>query len=228
MKPSKYSFCKFLADTQFPLSCIIDVGVLTDTYDLRINFPNVKQILIEPQIKYNDIIKENYKNNIFELINIGCDEKEDLLYLHSENIFDEKCILPSHNRISNNHSDIVVKVDTLNNISEKIDNWILLKIDVDDKEIDILKGANLCLKKCAFVIIEATVSSFNEISNILCDSGFTLFNIVDICYLKNAFSQCDLIFINNNIKKLHEEFDPCNNIICDENIYSKYYYQFNP
>lgn len=223
-----------MANSQFPLSCIIDVGVLTDTYELRINFPNVKHILIEPQIKYNDLIKENYKNNIFELMNIGCDEKEGILYLHSTNIYlnsnnmNEDQSLPSHNRLNNNYSDISIKVDTLNNISEKINNWILLKIDVDGKEIDILKGADLCLQKCAFVIIEATTNSFNEISNILHNSGFTLFNIVDICYLKNAFSQCDLIFINNNVKKLHDDFDPLNNIKCDENIFAKHYYQFNP
>jgi FkbM family methyltransferase len=227
MKPSKSSFCKFLANTNFKLSAIIDVGVLTETIDLRVNFPTVKQILIEPQIKYIDAIKEKYKNNIFEVLNIACDSKTDILYLMSTNI-NNNIGLPTHNFITNDHTSVKVNVDTLNNISNHLNPWILLKIDVDGKEVDILKGADLCLSKCAFVIIEATVYQFNEISNILHNSGFTLFNIVDICYLKNTLWQCDLIFINNKVKHLHPEFDPINDSTINTNIFKHHYYEFNP
>jgi FkbM family methyltransferase len=226
MKPSKQSFCNFLSNTRFPLSLIIDVGVLTDTPELRMNFPTVKQLLIEPQIKYNDIINKNYKKNIYDLLNIGCDSKEDILYLHSANMNPNE--LPSHNYLNNSFTNIQIKVDTLNNISKNIDKWILLKIDVDGKEIDILKGADKCLEKCAFVIIEAQIERFNEISNILHNSGFILFNIVDICYLKNTLWQCDLIFINKNVKELHNEFDPLNDSSINKHIFNNYYYEFKP
>lgn len=228
MKPSKQSFCNFLSNIKFPLCCIIDVGVLTETRELRLNFPKVKQLLIEPQVKYNDIIKENYKNNIFEVLNIGCDYKEDILYLQSGNIYKDNDELPSHNFITENTTSVKIKVDTLNNVSKEIYPWILLKIDVDGKEIDILKGADLCLPKCAFVIIEAQVDRFNEISNILHKSDFTLFNIVDMCYLKNTLWQCDLIFINNNIKHLNPEFDPLNDPSINKNIFQNHYYEFKP
>lgn len=233
MKPSKQEFCKFLADTGFELSCVIDVGILTDTPELRTNFQHVKQILIEPQVKYFDVIRKKYKNNNYELLNIGCDEKPGELFLHERSTHGGGG-LPTHNSLKTYKSSktytssTIVKVDTLNNISKDINEWILLKIDVDGKEVDILKGGIECLKKCAFVIIEATAERFQRIVDIMYDNDFSVFGIVDICYLKNSFWQCDLVFINNTVKPLHNEFDPEGSWTSEENIFAKEYRPYNP
>lgn len=224
MKPFVSQFCKFLSKLGFDLSCIIDVGVLTSTPDLLDNFPKTKHILIEPQAKYISIIKDNYKNIDYELYNIGLDKNKGVLYLHSHSIDDND--FPTHNQLSETESNIKVNVDTLDNISEKLEKWILLKIDVDGKEKDILNGGYECLKKCAFVIIEAQQDSFIDICKILQEQNFSIFNICDICYVKNSFWQCDLIFINNNVKSLHEEFDPYNSWKSDESIFKNNYFRF--
>ena len=224
MKPFVAHFCKFLSKLDFDLSCIIDVGVLTSTQDLLENFPNTKHILIEPQIKYFSIIKQNYKNIDYKLYNIGLDKNPGVLYLHSNSINDS--VLPIHNHLSETESNIKVNVDTLNNISEKLEKWILLKIDVDGKEIDILKGGYECLKKCAFIIIEAQKDRFIDICKILQENNFSIFNICDICYLKNSFWQCDLIFINNNVKSLNKEFDPLQFWNSHESIFKNNYFRF--
>ena len=224
MKPFVSHFCKFLSKLDFDLSCIIDVGVLTSTVDLLENFPKTKHILIEPQAKYFSMIKYNYKNIDYELYNIGLDKNKGVLYLHSHSIDDND--FPTHNKLSETESNIKVNVDTLDNISEKLEKWILLKIDVDGKEKDILNGGYECLKKCAFVIIEAQQDMFIDICKILQEQNFSIFNICDICYVKNSFWQCDLIFINNNVKSLYEEFDPYNSWKSDESIFKNNYFRF--
>ena len=227
MRPSKDAFCKFLANTGFELSCIIDVGVGFETRELRTNFKTVKQILVEPQKLYNGHIDHIYKDNIYEIKNIGMDKAPGNFFLHSSYGVDGDRMgsLPSHNSVSEKSSDVTVEVNTLNNIAESLNEWILLKIDVDGKDADVLRGAEECLKKCAFVIIEAHTSRFAEISDILCNNNFKLFGIVDLCYLDNALWQCDLIFVNNDVRHLHEAFDPMLHWKSKESIFRHKYYQ---
>lgn len=213
MLPTKESFLKFLKETRFQFSNILDVGVLKETADLRILFPDTNQILIEPQKLYLDTIRSNYAENKYELLNLACGKEPGVIYLHGYSINDDS--IPTHSQIS--YSPVgpsgtintsKVRVDTLDNITRDLDKWLLLKIDVDGKEIEILEGAEDCLKKCGFVIVEATSRRFPRIVELLTASNFSLFNIVDICYLKNMIWQVDLVYINNDIKDLHPEFNP--------------------
>ena len=162
--------------------------------------------MVEPQSKYYNIIKNNYKNNNYELLEIGLDEKEGVMYLEESKIFNSD--LPTHNHLTNKKTNTQVKVSTLDKISKDYNKWMIVKIDVDGKDVDILKGGLECLKKTAFLIIEAHYERFTSITDIMTKNNFTLNGIVDLCYIKNSFWQCDLIFINNEFSKKHKQFFP--------------------
>ena len=78
---------------------------------------------------------------------------------------------------------------------------ILLKIDVDGPELRVLDGCRGLLAKVAVVVIEATMDHVASISEYL-DSGFVLFDIVDLCYCGPQLHQCDLVFVNRAVEHL--------------------------
>lgn len=176
-KSTKSFFCEFLKKYNFPFSNIIDVGVGIQTKELRTNFKNIHQVLIEPQKKLIPNIQSQYKDNNYTLFDIGVSDKKG------------------------------EEVDTLNNICRDFSKWLLLKIDVDGIEPKVLDGASEILEKCAFVIIEAQLGRFTEIYTKLINHNFELFGIVDPLYLEDCLWQVDLIFINNYIKNNHSSFN---------------------
>ena len=203
--PTKKHFCEFLAKSNFQISTIVDVGTKCQTKELRENFKQVHQILIEPQNKYNTRIKELYKNNIFTILNVGCDSRVDTLYIHEKG--EDFFKLPTHNKLKREASETEVKIDTLDNICKELKNNLLLKIDTDGHEIGVLHGGrNYCLKKCAFVIIESTFDRFAEITDIMTKENFELFGVVDLCYTQNMFFQADLIFISKEVRETTPAF----------------------
>lgn len=199
-KPTKSFFCNFLHRSEFPLSTVIDVGCQNETQELKV-FNNVNHILIEPDSQYFSTIHKNYSELQYKLLDIGCAEFNSKLYLHR--VF-------GGSNLNSKKSEISVCVKSLDTVfaEENIQDSALLKIDVDGLEVDILNGAKNSLQKCAFVIIEAKIPAFNQISNILHRSNFSLVNIVDLCYKQNILAQCDLIFVNNNIKNNYDYLNP--------------------
>lgn len=217
MLPTKLSLCEFLSNN-ITFSHVIDVGTHQVTSELQKCFKNTHQLLIEPQQKYNKSIARNYIHNNYTLLNIGCDKTPGKLYLReSETLGTHN--QPTHNHLTTDVTNNTVNVDTLDNISRDLDEWLLLKIDVDGKEADVLRGASKCLKKCGFVIIEATMSHFNVLVDILYSSNFSVYGIVDLCYVQNCLWQVDLVFINNVLKHNPEYsplFNPREHLSADE------------
>lgn len=198
-KLTKSYFCELLVKNNFPLTNIIDVGVQNETAELRRNFKHVHQVLIEPQPHLLPHIKKNYQGNKFTLLDIGVsdEKKTQFVHRHGKNLCS----------ISNATSDTEVQVDTLDNICKDLEKWLLLKIDVDGPECKVLKGAKQTLEKSAFVIIEAQLSRFKDISNILYSANFDLFSIIDPLYLGDCLWQVDLVFINKHVKDQYPQFD---------------------
>jgi len=198
-KLTKSYFCDVLVKNNFPLANIIDVGVQYETTELRKAFSHVHQILIEPQPHLLPIIRKNYQGNDFTLLNIGVSDLSATQFVHSND--NNLC------SISNVVSDTEIQVDTLDNICKDLEKWLLLKIDVDGPECKVLNGAKQTLEKSAFVIIEAQLSRFKDISNILHGANFDLFSIIDPLYLGDCLWQVDLVFINKNVKDQYPGFD---------------------
>lgn len=202
-KPTKSFFCNFLHQSKFPLSTVIDVGCQDETQELKV-FKGANHILIEPDSQYFSKIHKNYSKLKYKLLDIGCAEFNSKLYLHK--VF-------GGSQLNSKKSEISVFVKSLDTVfaEENIQDSALLKIDVDGLEVDILNGAKNSLAKCAFVIIEAKIPVFNQISNILHGSNFSLVNIVDLCYKQNVLAQCDLVFVNNIIKNNYNYLKPAFN-----------------
>ncbi|NDG54177.1 MAG: FkbM family methyltransferase [Flavobacteriia bacterium] len=198
-KSTKLHFCELLAKNNFPLSNIIDVGVQYETVELRENFKHVHQVLIEPQPHLLPIIRENYQGNDFTLLDVGVSDVTTTHFVHSSDT--------NLSVLDNTPSDTEVQVDTLDNICKDLEKWLLLKIDVDGPECKVLNGAKKTLEKSAFVIIEAQLSRFKDISDILHGANFDLFGIIDPLYLDDCLWQVDLVFINKDVKNQYPEYD---------------------
>jgi len=200
-RPTKNSVCKFLSQCNFDFSHIIDIGVQYKTQELIDNFKNSSHILIEPDARYFDDIYKNYNGLKYQLIKVACSAQNGEFYLHQK---------PNTSFISREKSNTIIQAESLDTIflNNNIEKWVLLKIDIDGEERNVLKSSRDCLQKCAFIIVEAKIPYLHEISEILHKANFSIFNIVDLCYIKSSLAQCDLVFINNSVKQMNEEFHP--------------------
>lgn len=200
-RPTKNFICQFLSQCNFDFSHIIDIGVQEKTQELINNFQNSSHILIEPDARYFDEIYKNYNSLKYQLIKVACSAQNGELYLHQK---------LNTSFISREKSDTLIHTQSLDAIfsNNNLEKWALLKIDVDGEERNILKSSIHALQKCAFIIVEAKVPYLHEISEILHKANFSIFNIVDLCYIKSSLAQCDLVFINNSVKQMREEFNP--------------------
>jgi FkbM family methyltransferase len=213
--PTKTSFLKFLKEINFNFDHIIDVGILDKTEEFINLFPEVHQVLIEPNALYFNVIKKNYKNLNYTLIDKACSNKRSKSILNYYKV-NPDLKKPSHARISNEidsknptycgNSNVVL--DTLDNIVKDFPGNSLLKIDVDGAEFEILEGAEKkCLPQCSFVIVEAHTLRIGKFIEIMDKNHFELFDIIDICYIRGKLSQVDLIFVNKSVMKKHGELD---------------------
>ena len=195
-----------------PVGTVIDVGILTSTYDLIKAYGDKPQILIEPIVEFEERIRANYdKANIdYELVKVAASDFDGETSMRTKSVREGVDITHAH--IANNTEEPGVyrtvpvrKLDTL--VAERaLAKPYMLKIDVDGAEASILKGAQEMLKDCSIICIEATMSTFYERSELIRKSGFELFDIVDLCHYDNRLSQVDLIFLNKQIireKDLH-------------------------
>jgi FkbM family methyltransferase len=117
-------------------------------------------------------------------------------------------------------SAYIVDVRKLDTIIEDIEIYkrILVKFDTHGYEIPIIKGSKKVLSCASIVIVEVygfyisnTTKLFHEVSSILEELGFRLYDIVDIVRREGdeAFWQCDAVyvskknevFLNNVFKK---------------------------
>jgi FkbM family methyltransferase len=214
MKPNPTSSfsCDFIASLDIDISQVLDIGVQSQTHVLRKFFKDKKQILIEPQKAYNELIESNYKGVDYILDNSACTNYNGEMYLHEEHHWGSKT--PTHNHISTEKSQIKVKTKTLDRLCEEfnINKWSLLKIDVDGEEINILNSGLNNLYKFCFVIIECFIGRFTQINQILTDNDFSLFHINDICYIENMMCQFDAVYVNNEVKKMNDLLNPSFNL----------------
>ena len=209
-KPSKENFCKFVKK-YIKFSCIVDVGVQYDTQELRANFIDTFQILIEPTTQYHKHIVNTYSKNNYKLIKKACGNKKGILFLNHYSINSSEI---THSQLSEEKSANSIKSeqiesDTLDNILKDIDKYALLKIDVDGAEFDILEGSKTILNKIGFVIIESWTNRISDFIEFFNKHNFELFDIIDICYIRGKLSQVDLVFINKDLN-CYKEFDPVN------------------
>lgn len=207
MRPTKLESLQVLISKGLPIDCIIDVGVQHQTRELIAVFPNLPHILIEPAVEYHSHISANYKDINHTLVAKACGELEEKAILNLFDITGKGAI--THTTITNspvtsNYREIdVITVKSLIHEYCPTGN-VLLKVDVDELEMKILRGASDMLSHCSCVIVEAPLSiDNNHFFDRLCylkANGFELWDLVDFCYYKNCLSQVDAVFVRSDLK----------------------------
>ena len=200
-RPTKHDALSKLIKMGVPINSVLDVGVQYETRSLRVLFKNIKQLLIEPIVEYNDQMSKTYKNSgvDFEILNVAASNKSGTFFLETSSVGSTDKV--THARMTEKTAGPNVRAipfQTLDEILAERDlpTPHLLKIDVDGAESSIIEGARRVLGVCSVVIVEAHVRNVVERTTMLVKSGFQLFDVCDLCYYDDRLSQVDLIFIN--------------------------------
>lgn len=203
--PKKEHSFRLLREMGVPVGTVIDVGILTSTYDLIKVYGDVHQVLIEPIIEFEDRIRANYdKFGIkYDLVQVAASDKDGETQMRTNSVRDGVEItharMASDNNAPGEYRTVPMrKLDTI--MAERnLDKPYLLKIDVDGAELEILKGAHQTLKDASVVCVETGIFNMFERAEAIRAYGFQIFDIVDICYYNNQFVQADLIFVKTEI-----------------------------
>lgn len=179
---------------------VIDVGAQIGTFELYACFPESKHLLIEP-------VKEN-EPQLAEICSKLGDAEIIIAAAAKEPGTVDICITPNFryaaiaDSINDTTDNIYRKVPgiTLDNICRErgLEGPFLIKIDVDGREVDVLKGAVNILKKTECVIVESTLfGNFYDVLDFMKTQGFVVYDIVDHLHrpFDMALWQVDLAFV---------------------------------
>jgi FkbM family methyltransferase len=214
MFKSKADILKIFRSLSRPVDVVLDVGVLFQTKELREIYLDTKQYLFEPMEECFARIEHLYQANNYVLVKKAVGAQSAKLPLFKRTIFAEQPV--THSRIGApgeqpkpGEAAAEIEVVTLNEFckSNNIDKNILLKIDVDGKDLDILRGSNEILRFASAVIIETPLIRFTECANFLEANGFVLWELCDFCFYDEKLLQFDCVFLNSRYAKL-PEFNP--------------------
>tara|TARA_R110002073_G_scaffold31646_1_gene96973 strand:- start:907 stop:1596 length:690 start_codon:yes stop_codon:yes gene_type:complete len=206
MKNTKVEALRGLVEFGIPVSQIIDVGVQRATFELIKCFPDLEHILFEPADNFNADIRANYKNIEHKLFNVAISSKAGKLFQTVTSI--KKNGIATHSRVTQDErlvdgnfiiSSKPIDVLTLDSYVDFIKPECLLKVDVDGADLEVIKGADLVLKKSSIVVIEATKEDFIERANYVISRGFELANIVDRTLYGPSMWQFDYIFVRSEL-----------------------------
>lgn len=203
--PLKGHAFKKLNEMDVPVGTVIDVGILSSTYELIHAYRDKKQILIEPIAEFEQRIRETYdKAGVdYELIKVAATDADGDISMRTKSVRDG--IEITHAQIAKTRDAAgeyrTVPGRRLDAImgERSLAKPYLLKVDVDGAEMSVLRGAESILADCSVVCIEATMATFFERSEEIKRHGFQLFDIVDLCYYDDRLCQVDLIFLNQEI-----------------------------
>ena len=188
------------------LSCIVDVGVQKATPELIDVFPDKKHYLFEPVTFFHEEIKSNYANLNYHLYPIALSDIQESMYVVTSSLNANG--VPTHGHIIDKPVDIdgnkiinctTVEVNRFDQLDLDIEKDFLLKVDVDGKDLEVLKGFGELLGSAAVIIVEATFRSIASRMACCLASGFQLMDIVDIVYYGQSIYQCDLVFIRDDL-----------------------------
>ncbi len=213
-KPTKTNSLSYLRKNGLLPKTIIDVGVQHQTPELISVYPDCKHILVEPVMEYREKIIKNYSGvRDKEFIWAAASSQPGNLYLNLQNKKQgsEKI---THSQLTekllDNGAGYLVDVITIDSLcaERQQDEPYLLKVDVDGKDLEVLKGSEKTLSNTVCVIIEAPIETVLQRSQYLYKFGFMLYDIVDLCYYRGTLYQVDLIFLRKDVRNSSSSFNP--------------------
>ena len=191
----------------FNPSVVIDVGAQVGTDALYQAFPFARHIMIEPV--------EEHKENLMKLA--SCLKNAEVVIAAAYSRSGETYLSLSDNF---NYSNIIdddsggdytstrkipcITIDDLC-VDRQLNGPYLIKIDVDDKELEVLKGMTETLKYSECVIVETIFfgegpNYFFTVVEFMKNHGFVIYDMVELVYrpLDLALWQVDTIFVKKN------------------------------
>ena len=213
-KPTKINLLNRLK-TSIPITSIVDVGVREKTGQLIEVFPYIKHYLFEPASEFFGQIKNNYKDIDYELFEFALSDVNSQIFLILSSL--EKNGVATHSQISEDSTvpdglfilDCQpIKVSRFDDllISKTIEKNFLLKVDVDGKDLCVLKGLGEAISLCSSIIVECTVGNLLERISYLSSRGFVVIDIIDLVYYGNSLYQFDAVMIRKDL--LSEKVKP--------------------
>ena len=202
--PTKAHAIAKLKQMGVPVGTVLDVGILSATYELLTGYADKHQVLMEPIVEFEDRIRKKYTdaNVSHELVMVAVSNRNGTVPMRTASVRDDVNI--THARMTDESSAPadnvrVVPTQTLDSIVKErnLEKPYFLKVDVDGAELDVLEGAKETLQDCSVVCIETGISTLFERGNVIHKAGFQLFDISDICYYDDRFVQADLLFLNH-------------------------------
>jgi len=126
--------------------------------------------------------------------------------LDVSNDFSSAGIVDTPTPSSQKHTVREVQAITLDDLYRErgYNDPLLIKIDVDGREIDVIEGATSLIKESSVFVIEATLADedprFPKILNALAPYGFILYDIVEPMYRQEdgALWQVDIVLVHKD------------------------------
>lgn len=204
-------FYQNLLQTNFKPSFILDIGSNTGTWTREFlrYFPKCKVLMIDPQERMVDHIKDLLRMNVsFLPVGVGCREGVLDFTLHQRS---DSCsfIYSEEEATAMGVQRVKVPIKTINSIIREGGHPFpdLIKIDAEGFDLEVIDGASDCFGKTEVFLVEAAVCNHiytNTIASIIekMDSiGYQLFDITDLNRpfgTKQVLWLVELAFIKKN------------------------------
>jgi FkbM family methyltransferase len=195
----------------FNPATVVDIGVATDTDELYGHFPTARYLFIEPLAEFEpslQILCNRFPGSTYMLAAAGAENGE-ITFNVGPSMGDSSRFqtLESADGAYKMHERRVpqFKLDTMWE-SLELGGPALLKVDVQGGELEVLKGATVCIDNFEVIVMECGIIEqyigqpiFHEYIAYLAKLGFVVYDIIHTGYAETGmFAQIDLVFVKKD------------------------------
>lgn len=190
-KPNRRTGNNDVVLPNYDVDCIIDVGVADGTPWLYNQFATQPLILVEPLNVVPQLLEllVDRKYEMYECAAGSCESEAtinfDKTYPGLSSIFDRTKLAQWENSVIEKRTVPVKTIDQIVSETQFRVKTFGLKIDTEGFELEVLKGAKETLKKCRFVVCEASIEkrfensyNFSELIVYMSQQNFILVKVL--------------------------------------------------
>ena len=189
-----------------PIDSVVDVGVQEETHELIQAIPDRHHHLFEPVETWHSKIRAKYASLQHTLYPVALNDRCGPAWLiqiaHLGDGVATHATIENEPKLPDGKFIVdckEIQVQRLDYYSTHLANNFLLKVDVDGKELDVIRGASGCIRNASVIIIEASYSSLAQRASAIEEHGFQLIDIVDRVMYGEVLWQCDLVYLRNDL-----------------------------
>lgn len=205
--PKKLNSLRRLSET-VPVSAVVDVGVRESTVELIRTFPQQRHYLFEPAAEFHSVIETNYRGMDYELFRVALADVSRTDYLVVTSL--QRNGIATHSRVVSapvsvdgvwilECAPITVRRFDEMDFGARIEDNFLVKVDVDGRDLDVIRGFGNELSRASVVVIECTCVTAGQRIGLLEQRGFRMIDLVDLVYYGRSLYQFDAIFVRKDL-----------------------------